>query len=411
MTKIPFLRTFAFTTTFASVICVLGGWFQSTNTAQVAGINLDDLRNTGYRIDWMNQSNSHNLHLPTVSNNSIYTIDENDYLTRYDLHSGQWRWSTPIGNQVYELRSINEFADKGLVYVVSDGAVYIVQSDSGNYPSNSNNKTTAYATGKKQLPLKLVANTPAISSGKFLIYGATSGDVVWFNPEIGFSSNRYKIGPSINVSPSVVEAAITASGRTQRAVVTGSRDGSVIAVDARNLSRLWSLKLLGAIECPVAYSIESPETIVGTIPRSSVFIAGSDQYLRAVDFISGLTRWEVLTTSKLRDSPVIHDNKVYQRIPNDGLACYEAFPHDISGKQNWLSSDISGNVITSTVSNRLVCWDQQTRILQIVEPRKGGIISSVSIPTAKKLISDNDIGGSLYIITDNDMLLRIVSRQ
>lgn len=411
MTKIPFLRTFAFSTTAASVICVLGGWFQSTNTTQVAGINLDDLRNTGYRIDWMNQSNSRNLHLPTVSNNSFYTIDENDYLTKHDLQSGQWLWSSPIGNQVYELRSINEFAEKGLVYVVSDGAVYIVQSASGNYPSNSENKSTAFATGKKQLPLKLIANTPAISSGKFLIYGATSGDVVWFNPEIGFSANRYKIGSSIYVSPSVAKAVTSSSGRMQRVVVSGSKDGSIIAIDARTLSRLWSLKLLDAIEAPVSYSTETTETIVGTIPRSSVFIAGSDQYLRAVDFLTGLTRWEVLTTSKLKDSPVIHSNKVYQRIPNVGLACFEAFPHDISGKHNWLSSDVLGNVITTTVSNRLVCWDEQNRLLQIVEPRNGGIVSSVSIPTAKILISDNDIEGSLYIITDNDMLLRIVSRQ
>jgi outer membrane protein assembly factor BamB len=199
-------------------------------------------------------------------------------------------------------------------------------------------------------------------------------------------------------------------GALRRAIITPAADGSMIAVDASQINRIWMLKLLDAVETPIAYATSSQILSNESFPRTSVFIAGTDQYLRSVDLHSGKPRWKILTTSPLSDTPVIYKDLLYQRIPNSGLACFEAFPESISGEMKWIADDVFGNVITTTNSGQLVCWNNNNRVLQIVDTRLGGVVSSLSLPTTRSLIADKDTEGSLYIITEDDMLLRLVSR-
>jgi len=410
MPTIPFIQSFA---TLTASVLLLGGiaWAQPTESPEVAGINLTTLRNTGYRIDWMTQSTSTKLRMPTITNRSMYVLDGEDYLSRYDLKSGKWLWSTPIGNQVFILHSITEFPEIGQLYVLSDGATYVVEIATGNYPSQANAEASTSHASKQHMPLEWVASTGALRDGGYLVYGSSKGDTIWFNPSIGFTVHRYRIGSTIHSRPTLVQGIRDPDGLMRRVIVTASKDGRVVAVDANQINRLWSLTLLGAVETPVTFATNNRLVANEAIPRTSVFIAGSDQYLRAVDLHTGRPRWKVLTTAPLADTPLIHEQSLYQRIPSVGLACFDAFPVNISGKQKWVAEDVTGIIITTTTSGRLVSWDQENRLLQIIEPKMGGVVSSLSIPTAKSLISDNDTNGSLYIITDDEMLIRLAPRQ
>ena len=418
MSIIPSIRSLFIITTGPLLLFVVAGWSQSTPSTEVAGIELTELRTMGYRIDWINQSTTTGLKLPTITDQSLYTIDSEDNLTRYDLTSGKWLWSTPVGNKVFQLRSINESLYGIWVYVVSDGAVYIVEAASGNYPSveTANSKVVdgvlerRKSHSSRHLNLEWVANTQAITDRGMLIYGSNTGDAVWFNPDIGSIENRYRIGSSVHVSPVMVEGVRDVEGSLRKAVITPAADGSVIAVDAKQMKQIWMLKLLDAVETPIACATSNNLLQGESIPRTSVFIAGSDQYLRSVDLHSGKPRWKVLTTAPLSDTPVIHGDSLYQRVPHRGLACYEAFPENISGELKWVADDVFGSVITTNATGRLVCWDKANRILQVVDTRLGGVVSTLQIPTARSLIADNDVKGSLYIITEDDMLLRLVSR-
>ena len=393
------------------------GWTQSPKTTQIAGIELSELRSMGFRIDWINQSTATGLRLSTITSRSLYAVDSEDYLTRYDLKSGRWLWSTPVGNQVFKLRSINESSDSTWVYVVSDGALYIVEASSGNYPSlsaaelkSNDRSSTAVTHVKPHLNLEWVANTPAITDKGLLIYGSNTGDTVWFDPSIGFIEHRYRIGSSVHVQPTLAQGIRDEEGSVRRVIITPAADGSVIAVDANQVKQIWMLKLLDAVETPIACA-SSTEVLSGeTVPRTSIFIAGSDQYIRSVDLHSGKPRWKVLCTSPLSDTAVIHHGSLYQRIPDKGLACFKAFPETSSGELLWVAEDVLGNVITTDSAGRLICWDGANRVLQVVDTRLGGVVSTLPIPNAKSLIADNKVTGSLYIITEDDMLLRLVSR-
>jgi len=406
----PPIRLLFIVTTVALLLCGVCGWTQNPKSTEIAGIELSELRTMGYRIDWINQSITQGLRLPTITSRSLYTLDNEDNLTRYDLRSGQWLWSTPVGNQVFELRSINESAETGRVYVVSDGAVYIVETASGNYPALDSPEAKKEAGNKSHLELEWVANTPAILQGGMLIYGSNTGETVWFDPRIGFIEHRYRIGTSVKVSPTLVEGVRDEKGALRRAIITPAADGSMIAVDASQINRIWMLKLLDAVETPIAFETSSQTLSNESFPRTSVFIAGTDQYLRSVDLHSGKPRWKILTSSPLSDTPVIYKDLLFQRIPNSGLACFEAFPESISGEMKWIADDVFGNVITTTNSGQLVCWDNNNKVLQIVDTRLGGVVSSLSLPTTRSLIADKDTEGSLYIITEDDMLLRLVPR-
>ena len=409
------LRSIFILSTTILFLCGICAWTQTPQITQIGGIELSQLRSVGFRIDWINQSTATGLRLPTVTSRSLYAVDSEDYLTRYDIESGKWLWSTPIGNQVFTFRSINESSDSTWVYVVSDGALYIVEASSGNYPSLSeaelqSGDRTAIAHVKPHQNLEWVANTPAITDKGLLIYGSNTGETVWFDPSIGFIEHRYRIGSSVHVKPTLVQGVRDAGGAIRRAIITPAADGSVIAVDANQVKQIWMLKLLDAVETPITFATSSDVLSDETIPRTSIFIAGSDQYLRSVDLHSGKPRWKVLCTSPLSDTPFIHHGSLYQHIPNKGLASYKAFPKTSSGELLWVAEDVLGNVITTNSTGQLICWDDINRILQVVDTRLGGVVSTLPIPNAKSLISDNEMNGSLYIITEDDMLLRLVSR-
>jgi len=119
----------------------------------------------------------------------------------------------------------------------------------------------------------------------------------------------------------------------------------------------------------------------------------------------------VLTESPLEDSPFFLKTVVYQRIPKVGLAAFQAFPDDFSGNQDWIAEDISGTVITTTKDGKLVCWDKQEKILQIADPRKGGIVATLSLPSIRSLTTDQQINGSLFLITESDTILRLDPRR
>ena len=369
----------------------------------IANINLQQLRETGYKIDWVNISDDKILRVPTLSNESLYAIDQEDFLNRFELNSGKWLWSAPIGNQVFNIHSIIE--SNSLVYVLTDSIVYAVEKTTGNRPSKRRDESRA---PKHQLNLSRLATSPSISVDSSIVYGSSNGDTVWFNPEIGFTENRYKTGKSVHVRPTLVTSLMDGEGRTRKAIVSASTDGNITAVDAHTIRKLWDIKLLGSVEAPVSFITKkgSDKTEI-----TSVFIGGTDQYIRSVDFNTGLLRWKTLTTAPLIDTPFTLRDAIYQRIPGVGLAKFEAFPESILGKQLWLNPEIGGIPITTNRDGHIVSWDQTKRALQIIEPKLGGLVSTLNMPTVKTILTDKAEGGSLYVFTNENAILRFVLRR
>jgi hypothetical protein len=119
----------------------------------------------------------------------------------------------------------------------------------------------------------------------------------------------------------------------------------------------------------------------------------------------------VLTESSLENSPFVAGDTLFQRIPNVGLASYNAFPNSFNGTRDWIAETVTGTPLTTTKTGKLVCWDKDLRLLQIIDTRKGGIVSTLPIPQAKSVISNDPTNGSLFITNDSDMILRLDPRR
>ena len=403
------------TKTTATLLCMSAAVsmniFSSTSAQDVlvAGITLSDLHDAGYRIDWINKTSTGNLRLPTVIGNSFYTIDEDDNLSRYNAATGEWVWSNPIGNKIFEMLSISEFPDSDLVYVLSDGAVYLTYTLTGTSFAHSQEPKSNISI-KPFYSLRLTANTSAMTTDNTLLYGTITGDLVWLEPKTGYVNARYHVGNAISSTPILVSAAENSSISNKSLVIGTSSDGTVIAIDSRNISRTWGFKLTAPVIASVSYDTNSTLLENEKLPRSTVVIAGQDQYLRAVDLHTGKPRWKALTTSPLENSPAIYGGVLYQRIPSEGLACYETFPNDYSGKLKWTAEDVKGNVITTTSNKRLVCWDENNKKLQILDPYLGAVTATVTLPSAKQVVASNTENGALFILTEDDEIIRLALR-
>ena len=109
----------------ASVMLAVGVTTMAQNADEVSGINLDQLQKSGYRIDWINQPTSKGLRLPTITKDSFYTVDNSDFVSKYDIDSGKWLWSTPVGNQTYKIKGITEIKNLKRTYVLSEQLLVI----------------------------------------------------------------------------------------------------------------------------------------------------------------------------------------------------------------------------------------------------------------------------------------------
>ncbi len=377
----------------------------ATSQDNTLNIDLASLRDSGFKLDWVTNTSDKNLRLGTIQGDSFYAIDQEDFLNRFDLTSGRWIWSAPVGNKVFDIHSISEVEHQNAVYVLSDSVIYVVQQSTGNRPTQD--KTTGH-TPPYQMKLNRLATSPAIYVDNSLVYGSSNGDTVWFAPDIGFIEHRYKTGDVIYVNPTMVHGELDEEGRRKTAIISASSDGHVVAVDNGSVRKLWETKLLNSVEAPVT---SAKVTTADGNSRTLVLIAGTDQYLRAIDLETGYPTWKVLTQSPLTDSPTPLGNAVYQRIPNVGLAKFKADTNAIAGEQIWLKPEIKGNVITTNRKGHLIVWDNKSRQLQIIDQMLGGVVSTIELPQFNSLFTDSNEEGTLYAITDEQYIVCLSPRR
>jgi|MDTC01.3.fsa_nt_gb hypothetical protein len=387
MRKIPLLCFFA----TVGLVCFSTLSDDKVNTTPTIGsthgVNLAELRDLSFRIDWVNQQTAKDLRLTTLSDDALFAIDEYDHLVCYGLDSGSWRWSSPVGNHIYRLLGINTNEDARQVFVNSDSVIFAFEADTGNLPTHTANPIKG-ATDKAVQKLSWSANTPAIITDTTLLYGSRNGELVWHDCSIGFSSQTYSIADTMNTPPALSGNVVVATGG----------NGSLAAIDLKRARALWLIQLLDAV-------IATP-----TISNGTVYIAGTDQYLRAIDLYSGRPRWKYLTTAELTDSPTIVGDALYQQVPTVGLTCFSAFAPDITGEKRWTAENVHGVVVTTTANNRLLCWDINNRVLQEVDTKLGSITATLPLPTVRELLADSPKNGSLYLITDDDAIIKLIPR-
>lgn len=329
-------------------------------------------RELNYRIEWQYDQAGRNVRHLSVQGDSLFAIDAQNYLSRVRLDNGQRLWRVAAAPQIDEIFGVNFINDR--VYVLTGTA--LLELDAG----------TGTQIGKQTLDK--VAATPALPYGQVLIYGSRDGQVVWHSYPVGYQWRAYQVSRSINVAPVLQGDFLAAVGA----------DGIVMVVNASSASQYWSRELLGAAVSPPAAT------------DAALYVSSLDQHLRAFDIASGRNLWKVLTRSPLTDAPVVIDDRLYQQIPAEGLACYLALPENKPGGEHlWTAKGVRGSVIMQR-SNELFVWDRAGGNLTLLDTRLGAEIRKLSVPQARVLIVAGPDNNHLYAASEDGRVVKLVPR-
>ena len=67
------INRFQIITAVLTIVCTTATFAVAQSTT-VAGIDIDQMRASGYRLDWMNQSNGSAISLPTITTDSFVSF-------------------------------------------------------------------------------------------------------------------------------------------------------------------------------------------------------------------------------------------------------------------------------------------------------------------------------------------------
>jgi outer membrane protein assembly factor BamB len=334
-------------------------------------------RSMGYRVDWQSDAvpgTSGSLRSMSVQGDSIFAIDDQNFLTRMRRDDGQRLWRLPVAEPVSELQGVSYVPEIGRVFLTMGGTLLVLDADSGS------------PVGRHRLDK--TASTAPLRCGPYLIYGARNGQLVWYLYEIGFAWRSAQVARTIDLAPVPVGDAVVAAGA----------DGTIVVLQAVSAAPIWTKKLLDTVVAPPAAG------------RDAVYIAGMDQYLYAIEVHSGRTLWARLTTSPLIDPPVVVGDSVYQQVPGEGLTCFDALSHDApGGTVRWVSPGCSGTVVTQR-GPRLLAWDERARRMSVVDAARGSLVQQTDMKQVAHLFASGPRDAELFVAAADGRLVRVVPR-
>lgn len=335
----------------------------------------DDAARLGYRIDWQHQGDPGTSIVEVRSfGDAVFGLDEVQRISRYDGTSGTRLWRVPMLERVTRTY--------GMTYLPSDDALFVSTGSEFHVYDGG----TGVLSSRQDL--FRLANTPPVPAGRFLIYGSRDGMVVWHAFQVGATWRSYRIGDSVPVAPAISEGYVVAAGS----------GGTISCIRLGNASRVWQKSTLADI-------VASPAAGGGM-----AYIASLDQHLRAwpLSFDRTTPAWEYLAAAPLTDSPTLIGDAVYQQVPGHGLHRFAAAPRNRpNGLLEWVASDVTGNVAARD-GDRLLVWDAERSVMQVVDERTGDLIESVELPRVDSVHVSDIEGGDIYFGGTGGRVLRLV---
>lgn len=363
------------------------GQSQSGTTTSTSADDLDRTmvigptaaRTLGYRVDWEARDvipAGRSVRMMQPDGDALFVLDSSNDLARVRSTDGLRIWQSPIGSPVDNVLGINRVTfPNDRVFVTVEGAMFVL--DTGNGALLARNR------------LSRVANTAPIEVGRFLIYGGRTGEIVWQEFRVGHPWRVNAVDGSIRHKPVFAEDA------TGGDIVAASNAGVVITMDARTARTIWSKPLLAGVSSRPAAG------------GGLAFVAGEDQYLWALRLADGSTAWKYFNDAPLTTGPMLLGDRVYQRIPSEGLVAFDAFQSDRpDGRKVWVNKEVRGEVI-GRKGRDLIVWDRSTRTLSLLDDR-GFAAQSVALPQVDQLLLSAEENGELYASAADGRVVKLV---
>lgn len=326
-----------------------------------------------YRVVWQYENPADSsLKGIALRGDSVYTLDDRNFLSRINISDGQRRWRVHAADEVLAVTSFNVIDERA--YLTAGSQMLVLDVVNGS----------PIAKWK----LDRVSGTQPAEWGDYLIYGSRGGDIVWLNRNLGFIQQAYHISPTLRVPPVI----------RGNAIATVGVSGEVVLLNASTATKFWDKNLLSPVSC---------RPVIGD---EMVYVSGEDQYIWGLDIRSGRASWKYLTTAALKTSPTLVADRLFQQVPGTGLLCLNAVPIDLPGGELlWTNEKATGNVILAR-NDDLYVWDALAQRVFVLDAIRGLTKTRIDLPQAAYLFIGGENSQELFAASVDGRVVRLAPR-
>ncbi len=326
-----------------------------------------------YRIAWQYGGVPNTTIKATgIRGDSVYTLDQENFLTRINMNDGQKRWRIQVADPVVKVFSLNAIGDN--IYLSAGSDLMVFEAANGN--------------AVVRWRLERVSSTHPVDFRDDLIYGSRGGDLIWINRQIGFMTKAYHVSKTFRVGPVIKDKVLAVVGV----------EGEVLVLNPETATQYWSKRLLAPAVC---------KPVIGD---DMLYVAATDQYLWGFDLATGRASWKYLCDAPLTASPTLVGDRIFQQIPGKGLSCFNAIPVDLPGGELlWTNEKVTGNVILARRGD-LYAWDTETKRLMVLDEKRGLTKARMDLPQADFMFTGGEKGEDLFAGCKDGRVVRLVPR-
>lgn len=231
-----------------------------------------------------------------------------------------------------------------------------------------------------------VRSTPAVAGGA-VVFGSDDGFLYALDVKTGAEKWRVNLGGAVSSSPAIAGGMVLVMGPYGRLCAVKLADGNF----------LWHLEIGADLSLggdPRAFDlwVSSP-----TVADGAVYVGGGDGRVYAVDLGTGQARWSHATGSRVRSSPAVAEGTVYVGSFDGQVYALDA----ATGAERWRYQ--TGDVVQSSpavwddavyVGSRAMAvfaLDAKTGALRWRRPHSGSwILASAAVAAGKVIIGGSD---------------------
>lgn len=244
------------------------------------------------------------------------------------------------------------------------------------------------------------------------LYMASDTELWELNTRNGNTIDRDSLGSLVNTSPLILD----------NLAIFGTLSGELFAFQMTNDFKLWSYRFDGPIHVPAVSvgegyiaalsengelrTLESTNAHTGMATQIAggtdatlltdeigIYVASKDQSLYAFDIVDGFRFWRKRSSAPVVIQHTLYEGVVYATTKDNGLIAIESS----TGDELWSNEDIGGWVITVIDNDQLVVWSGTE--LMTVDKDRGDIIASMPLTEISGIRTDSIDDGDLYVIT------------
>lgn len=326
----------------------------------------------GYRHEWTgfpSMTAGGKVKFFDILGDVVVVQESSSVLSVIEAGNGASRWSDQVANPLTKF--VGNIRDDKRIITCSESEAYFFDIETGAL------------VDKKHLDK--VVNTRPVIVNENLIFGTSLGEIFGQLKTVGFRTWGNTVGGSIQTNPAVL-------GTTLGFV---SSTGEIIMLDgATGIGKMRTKIFIGSETDPAA-------------SENMMFVASLDHSLYAFAASSPTPVWRKRTDTPLRHEPTYHNGVVYCAVDGTGLVAFDSRGDNGNAKELWTTPGVTGTVIGMR-KGRLLLWTGSEGVL--IDPADGAIVDRTKLNRVNMLRTDTFVDGSLYAVSDDGVVVKLLPR-